>query len=309
LSADLTPGAGDSLSYYGGAGDDKITGLAVSAGKVFVSGQAGTDLPGQDPVGKKDGFVAQIDVGTGTVGWSRRFSGKSGYATPTALAVDATGSSVLDRLGLPKGPVDTTPSQQITAVSSLRAGDEFEVRSGLGGVNKKVTIETGDTLETLSTKINRALDFQASIKITTGADGTRKLTIAPLNARSTLQLIAGPAGKNALAALGLQEGVIRTATADKNGVLVPGDGLGQIYGLKFDGDMSLNSATSISHVAAELTTAMGVIRQAYKDLQTAATPASVLAQQKAVATGSVPAYLTNQIANYQAALDRLTGGG
>ncbi len=309
LSADLTPGAGDSLSYYGGAGDDKITGLAVSAGKVFVSGQAGTDLPGQDPVGKKDGFVAQIDVGTGTVGWSRRFSGKSGYATPTALAVDATGSSVLDRLGLPKGPVDTTPSQQITAVSSLRAGDEFEVRSGLGGVNKKVTIETGDTLETLSTKINRALDFQASIKITTGADGTRKLTIAPLNARSTLQLTAGPAGKNALAALGLQEGVIRTATADKNGVLVPGDGLGQIYGLKFDGDMSLNSATSISHVAAELTTAMGVIRQAYKDLQTAATPASVLAQQKAVATGSVPAYLTNQIANYQAALDRLTGGG
>ena len=28
-----------------------------------------------------------------------------------------------------------------------------------------------------------------------------------------------------------------------------------------------------------------------------------------VATGAVPAYLTNQIANYQAALDRLNGGG
>ena len=29
----------------------------------------------------------------------------------------------------------------------------------------------------------------------------------------------------------------------------------------------------------------------------------------AQATGKVPAYLTNQIANYQAALDRLGGGG
>lgn len=309
LSANLSVSGSDRLTYYGGSGDDKITGLAVSGGKVFVSGQAGTDLPGQDPVGKKDGFVAQIDVTAGSVGWSRRFSSKAGYASPTTLAVDATGSSVLDRLGLPKGTVDTTPSQQITAVSSLRAGDEFEVRSGLSGVNKKITIDTGDTLETLSSKINRALDFQANIKITTGADGSRKLTITPLNLRNTLQLFAGPAGKDALTGLGLQEGVIRTTVADKSGAQLPGDGKGQIYGLKFDGDMTLNSATSISHVAAELAAAMGVIRQAYKDLQTAATPASVLAQQKAVSTGTVPAYLTAQIANYQAALDRLTGGG
>jgi hypothetical protein len=309
LSASLTPSGGDRLAYYGGSGDDKITGLAVSAGKVFVSGQAGTDLPGQDPVGKKDGFVAQIDMATGGVGWSRRFSGKAGYASPTTLAVDATGSSVLDRLGLPKGTVDTTPSQQITAVSSLRAGDEFEVRSGISGVNKKVTIEAGDTLESLSTKINRALDFQATIKITTGADGSRKLAITPANPRNTLQFFAGPAGKDALTGLGLQEGVVRTTTTDKSGVLAPADGLGQIYGLKFDGDMTLNSASSISHVAAELSAAMGVIRQAYKDLQTAATPASVLAQQKAASTGTVPAYLTAQIANYKAALDRLNGGG
>jgi hypothetical protein len=309
ISANLNPSGSDSLSYYGGAGDDKITGLAVSAGKVFVSGQAGTDLPNEDPVGKQDGFVAQINVATGAVGWSRRFTGKAGYASPTTLAVDATGSSVLDRLGLPKGTVDTTPSQQLTAVSSLRAGDVFEIRSGLSTINKKVTIETGDTLDTLATKISRALDFQATVKVVTGTDGTRKLQVTPLNARSTFEFFAGPAGKDALAGLGLQAGVVRTTTADKSGNLVPGDGKGQIYGLKFDGDMSLNTPSSISHVAAELAAAMGVIRQAYKDLQTAATPPSVLAQQKAVSTGTVPAYLTAQIANYQAALDRLTGGG
>ncbi len=44
------------------------------------------------------------------------------------------------------------------------------------------------------------------------------------------------------------------------------------------------------------------------DLKTEATPKSVLDAQKAAQTGGkVPAYLTNQIANYQAALDRLGG--
>jgi hypothetical protein len=49
-----------------------------------------------------------------------------------------------------------------------------------------------------------------------------------------------------------------------------------------------------------------VIRTIYKDLLAAATPKSA---QAAAATGKAPAYLTNQIANYQAALNRLTGGG
>jgi hypothetical protein len=311
LSADLTPAGSDSLAYYGGSGDDKITGLAVAGGKVYISGQAGTDLPGQDPVGHKDGFVAQMDVATGTVGWSRRFTGKAGYASPTTLAVDTTGASVLDRLGLPKGTVDTSPSQQITAQSSLRGGDQFEVRSSLTGVKKTVTIDNGETLETLAAKMRRALDYQANIQITT-VNGARTLSIKPLNDRDTLELFSGPTGKDALAGLGLPEGIIRTTTVDKDGKTVPADGKGQIYGLKFDGVMNLDNATNISHVAAELATAMGVIRQAYKDLQTANTPQSVLNAQKAATaanSGAVPAYLTNQIANYKAALDRLTGGG
>ncbi|HEX5378006.1 MAG TPA: hypothetical protein VFW47_05500, partial [Phenylobacterium sp.] len=308
LSADLVPAGGDSLAYYGGAGDDKISGLAVSGGKVFVSGQAGTDLPGQAPVGKKDGFVAQIDVGTGAVGWSRRFTGKAGFASPTTLAVDATGASALDRLGLPKGELDLTGSQQLTAVSSLRAGDKFELRSGLSSVKKTVTIETGDTLETLATKLRRALNFQADVKIVTGTDGLRKLQLKPHNLRDTLELFSGPPGKDALTGLGLSEGIIRATTLNKDGKPEPADGKGQIYGLKFDGELNLNDASSISHVAAELAAALGVIRQAYKDLQAAATPKSVLAAAKA-ASGPVPAYLTSQIANYQAALDRLGGGG
>ena len=307
LSANLTPSGSDRLAYYGGGGNDKITGLAVSGGKVYISGQAGTDLPNADPVGKKDGFVAQMDVSAGTVAWSQRFTGTDGYAVPTTLAVDASGASVLDRLGLPKGTIDTTPSQQIAAQSSLRAGDSFQVSSSLTGVKKTVTIDNGETLESLAAKLNRAFDYQASISVQT-VSGQRTLSIKPLNDRSTLQLFAGPAGKDALTGLGLPEGIVRSTTTTKDGKVVPADGKGQIYGLKFDGILTLDNATTISHVTAELASAMVVVRQAYKDLQTAATPQAVLNAQKAAsATGAVPAYLTNQIANYQAALQRLTG--
>jgi hypothetical protein len=56
-----------------------------------------------------------------------------------------------------------------------------------------------------------------------------------------------------------------------------------------------------------LNDALGVIRNAYKDLETAAKPKPP-ATPGAGHSGPVPAYLTTQIANYQAALNRLTGG-
>jgi hypothetical protein len=52
------------------------------------------------------------------------------------------------------------------------------------------------------------------------------------------------------------------------------------------------------------------VRKAYKDLVTQATPQSqqaAAAAAAAAATGEVPAYLKNQLANYQAALSRLGG--
>jgi hypothetical protein len=312
VSSDLNPSVGDSLAYYGSSGNDTVSGLAVAGGQVYISGQAGGDLPGLTSSGTKKSFVAQIDVGTGTVGWSREFTGKDGYAVPTALAVDAGGASALDRFGLPTGLLGGDTSQQLSAVTSVRAGDQFQVRNGDNGAKTTVTIDLGETLDTLSTKITRALGFQASVKVSTTLGGTRALTIKPINDRDTLELFGGPKGKDALSLLGLPEGVIRNTTVDKNGAVVPSDGKGQIYGLALDDGLNLDTASAMSHVAAQLATAMGVIRQAYKDLQAAATPDSVKAAQKAAtaaASGTVPAYLTAQIANYQAGLNKLLGNG
>ncbi len=99
---------------------------------MWIAGSAGTDLPGQPAVGTKDGYLANLNVATGSIDWSQRFTGKDNIAAPTSIAVDPTGASVLDRLGLPSGTLDLSDSQQLTAQSSLRPGDQFTVRPGDG---------------------------------------------------------------------------------------------------------------------------------------------------------------------------------
>jgi hypothetical protein len=305
LSADLTPNAGDSLAYYGGTGDDQATSLAVSNGQVYLGGSAGTDLPGQPAVGTKDGFLTQLDVGAGAVTWSRRFSGTGGYATPSAIAVDPAGSSVLDRLGLPTGTLDLSDSKQLTAISSLRAGDQFTIQGGNSAAGK-VTIDANDTLDTLAQKIRRASGFQANVT-TTLLNGVRQLSIAPVNSHTILTIAAGKTDQDALATLGIPAGVLRTTTTNSAGKIVPADGKGNYYGLNMDPTINLSTATDVAHARAELQTAMGVIRTAYKDLVAAATPKSAQTAAAAASSGKVPAYLTAQIANYQAGLDRLMG--
>ena len=307
LNKTVTAAATDKLTYYGGSGDDQVTGMTVSGGKVFLTGQAGTDLPGLPAAGTKDAFIVQMDPKTGAVGWSRRYSGKDGYVTPNAIAVDATGASVLDKLGLPSGVLGAAGSKQIAASSSLRPGDSFQVKAGLFGTKATITIDKGETLDTLAAKLNHACIGQATVSVVT-SDSGKTLSIKPANNFNTLELFAGPTGKDALAGLGIPDGVVRATNITSSGQVVPADGKGQIYGLKLDPHINLDTPAAIAHTAAELASAMTVIRQAYKDLLAAATPAAVTAAQNATAT-PVPAYLTAQIANYQQALQRLTGGG
>ena len=102
--------------------------------------------------------------------------------------------------------------------------------------------------------------------------------------------------------------VIRQTTVNDAGKTVPADGKAMLYGLGLASDLNLSNTAQINHVLAELAAAMGVVRTAYKDLVAGAQPKGVQTASAAT-SGEVPAYLTNQIANYQAALDRLGGGG
>ena len=310
LNASLNRSGQERLTYYGGEGEDTITGVSIKDDRVFVTGTSKAALPSLDKIGTVDGFVAEIDPVTGDTPWARRFSGKDGYIAPSAIAVDTAGASVLDRLGLPTGALNVADSTRLDAVSSIRTGDQLKVRARLNGPTTTITVQEGDTLTTLADRMKRAFGGQADVRVMT-VDGGRRLQVKPLTQRNVIELVAGPDGKDALKALGLTEGVLRSTSIGKSGVITPGDGGYPIYGLKMNPKINLDDPEQINHAAAEIAGAINVIRSTYRALKDAATPAAVKAAQEAKLSGkeAVPAYMQKQIANYQEALAKLTGSG
>ncbi len=305
ISTDLTSTAGDSLSYFGGAEDDTVTTMDVAGGQVWVAGKAGLHLPGVTDIGANDGYMAQIDLGTGSTVAAQRITGKDGYTTPTSISVDATGASALDKLGLPKGTLTYTDSQKIVSATSARAGDQFQIRTSAGGALSTITLEANDTLDTLKTKVARAAGYKAKVEVV--SDGTvKRLKISPATDTSSVEVLPGKGSKDLLAAIGLEQGVVRN-TVFKDGKSQSADGKGNVYGLSLTTDLDVSTTEARKATLAALSKALGSIRSAYRDLESAAKPKAPAS--KGGAGGPAPAYLTNQVANYQAALDRLTGGG
>ncbi len=308
ISLDLTSTSGDTLAYYGGTGDDTVTGMAVSNGQVWLVGSAGKDLAGQATVGTKDGYVAQIDMATGDATWEQRLTGKDGYATPTSIAVDASGSSALDIFGLPRGTMNYTQSDKIVSATSARPGDTFQIRTRERGPLTTITIGADDTLDTLADKIRRASGYAAKVSIS--SDGNmRKLKITPAYNTSTVEVLPGKGDSNVLSALGLASGIVRNTKTD-DGRTVSADGKGPVYGLKLPTELSLVDETARATTADLLKSATAAIRNAYREMADIANgvKADGSSTTSGKTGGTAPAYLTNQIANYQAALDRLTGG-
>ncbi len=304
VSADLTDSSQDNLAYFGGTGDDTVTAMTVAGGKVWVAGRASEDQPGAEKISKKDGYLAAIDVGAGDVD-VQRLTGKDGIATATSIAVDTSGASALDKLGLPKGTLLYADSQKIVSATSARAGDTFQVRTSEGGRLGTITIEANDTLETLAVRIKRIAGMKAKVEVV--SDGEfRRLKISPAQTGASVEILPGKGGADALESLGLAAGVMRNTKIDDKGKSVSADGGGPVFGIGLPTDINLSTADNIKNALAVLAKSMTKIRDAYRTLETAAKPESTI---KPGANGPVPAYLSNQISNYQAALDRLTGGG
>jgi hypothetical protein len=304
LSTDLTPGA---VAYYGGTGDTKVTGMTVSNGDVYLTGSVTGDLPGETAIGKKDGFVAGLNVATGSVDYAQRFTGLDGQVAPTSIAVASTGASILDQLGLPQGVVDGPVSTLITSSTGVKAGDSFKIAvNGMTPIT--ITVKADDTMASLATRISKATGFTVNASASPIIGGGTGLRIEPASAASVITLSDGPSDSDALAGLGLKPGVVAETTT-KNGVtsIKAGGGV-PIYGLGLPATLDFSSASNIKTAQVQLAGAVSVVEHAYQNLKNAATPANVLALQKAQASGSVPKYISSEIANYQAALTRLTAG-
>ncbi|HTX50612.1 MAG TPA: hypothetical protein VME40_14595 [Caulobacteraceae bacterium] len=307
LSTGLAPSASDSIAYYGGSGDTTASAMTVSDGDVWLTGSVTGSLPGEAPIGAQDGFVAALNPATGSVDYQTRFTAQDGQADPTSIAVAGNGASVLDQLGLPQGNVDGPVSNLITSTTSIKAGDSFQISTN-GAPPVTVTIQSTDTFASLATEIVQATGGTTDVSAAPGPGGSTALEIQPATLGDTVKLIDGPTGSDALTELGLTPGLV-TDTTDKKGVTTLSASGMPIYGLGLPATLDLSSAADIKAATVALAGAMSVVQQAYQNMSNAATPAAVLAEQKAGGAGaSVPAYLTAQIASYQAALARLTAG-
>ncbi len=312
LGSDLQPAASDRLTYVGASTDLSASAVTTAGGQVYITGQiTTTPVAGTGQTSAFDGYAAAIDPTTGQVGWSQRYAGLDHEAAPSSIAVGATGASVLDDLGLPNGAVDYGASQQLVANTSLRPGDEFFVKSGVNGVATAVKIDAADTYQTLAQKIARASGFNAKVTVVPSTTGDT-LNIAPNSATQQIQIIAGPSTGDVLKTLGLQEGVIMQ-NADKMSVLapvrpppgsiLPTSSIKNGYSLNLPSYLDLTTTSGRAHAQTVLSIALSKVQGIYQDMVTP--PPS----KASTASGTVPQYLLNQVANYRAALQRLTGSG
>lgn len=302
LSSDLVVSGDDRLTYYGGEGDDTAADVKVLDGKVWLTGVS------DRPIGAKQddptrGYLARLDVQTGQVEWAQIWTAAEGQAKPSALTVSSGGASVLDRLGLPQGEIGQSDSKALVDATALRVGDRFYVQSPATGRQTAVTIEARDTLQSLARKIELASGRQLKVTLQTDRDyvtgmdgdtrvtsgGVQRLSITNADGRAGAVLIPGEAGRDALAGLGLTPGFIGKTADDKK----------KTFGVNLSPLLNLSTPEAVAKAKDQVQLAIKAMRDAYRALSPEASKPAV--------TGKAPAYLQAQLANYQAALARLTG--
>lgn len=301
ISDDLSASGNDRLTYYGGAGDDSAADVKIVDGKVWLTGISDRTI-GAKPEDPTSGYLARLDPMTGAVEWSQTWTGADRQAAPMTIAVASGGASVLDKLGLPQGEIPQTDSKNLVDATSLRTGDRFYVTSGTTGRSVAVTIDAKETLQTLARKIETASGRTLKVTIKTDKDhvtgldgdtkitagGVQRLSITFADGREGAVLRAGEAGRDALAGLGLTPGYIGPSSGDL-----------KTFGLDLPKTLSLKDAEAAKAAASTIQLAVKALRDAYKALDPD--------NSKPKVTGAVPPYLKAQLANYQAALARLTG--
>lgn len=302
LSTDLAAAGTDRLSWHGTAGEDTAADVKVHDGKVWITGIANRPESAGDTDPTR-AYLTRLDPLTGTVEYTRNWSGDGGQAKPLTLAVAAGGASVLDRLGLPQGEIDQSDSKLLTAATSLRVGDRFFVSPADGGRVRPVTIDAKDTLATLARKITVASGGQLKVNVaseggavtgrdgetTTTTGGLQRLSITARAGGAGAVLTSGETGRDALLGLGLSPGFIGPVAAGSSP---------RTFGLNLPAGLTLHDPDAVKAAGERIQGALKVIRDAYRALAP---------QDRTASSGPAPAYLTSQLANYRAALARLGG--
>lgn len=288
-----------STTYIGSADDDQVDSVAFMNGNLYVGGRTAGALDGAR-TGALDGFVARLDTASGAVADINQFGRSAHRAEPVRVAAASGGAgTALGALGLHRGQINTGNSVTLTAQTTLRAGDEFSIRLG-DGKTRKITIAADDTLATLADKIRKITGSKAAIT-TPKLSGQSMLQITAKEGYP-VELVAGAEGKDALAKLGLTPGKLIAVAAP--GPDDPKVRPGGNYGLQLTTALNLNSATDAKAALKTITEAISMTQTAYRSLYWDSSKAALV---DGTISGGGSAYQQAQLANYQAALDRLVG--
>lgn len=296
----------DWMQRLGGEGYQAVTGIEFNGDQVIIAGtgeaEFGTGTSDKD----QSAYLTTLAQADGTQGWTQSISGRGGVASATDVLITTDHSATLDAFGLPDGDMVVADTASLTDRLALRAGDNFHL-SVDGGRDKKITIEQGDNLRSLSFKINAALVLDGNADVRRSSDG-QSLKITPAEGVQ-IELKAGDEGRDALGPLGLTIGTLMEKP-------VPGqdtqNDAPEIVTMGLTENVSFDDEESIQNVVDMLDGALRALRTSYRW----AVDDPTLLQLKnggsgpgTNADGAPPAYLSAQIANLQAGLQRLTAGG
>lgn len=297
----------DYTTFLGTAEDNVANGVEVTGGVAYLAGKTSGALPGSTQNGDRNAFAAGFDAATGALQFTQQISGRGGLSEAKGLIVDPGGDSVLDRFGFPSGKVTYADSRVITSRSSVREGDHFFV-SVDGGRKRKITIDANDTMRSLTFKLNAALVLDANADVRRSGAGDQ-LRITPKEG-VTVTLSKGGEGQDALSGLGLPEGSIRgKASLLDRDTDSTSDGP-SVFALELPAALDISSREAAITTSEALAAAQSKVQRAWRDLTMDPALRELLnGPQAGNRGGTVPAYLSAQLANYSAGLQRLQGGG
>ncbi|TFI59628.1 hypothetical protein E2493_03930 [Sphingomonas parva] len=297
IDAGLT---GASISYVATGALDEIDSITFMGGDIYAGGRTTGSLDGQARRGPTDGFVARIDSASGAIETVRQF----GYATlrtePVRVSAATGGAGIVGALGFHRGTLNPVSSATLVASTGLRAGDEFSFKVD-GGTEKKITILATDTLVTLSDRIRKLAG--TNVTVTNPISGDGKLLRIEAKAGHSIGLIAGPEGKDALARLGIEPGLLAASVIpdEKAPKVKPGGN----FSLLLSDALKLTSSTDAGHALTRIKSAISMTQSAFRSLYWSDAKAAMV-DGATSGSGGTP-YQQKQLAMYQDALARLSG--
>jgi hypothetical protein len=281
----------DHVSYVGTSAADQGGAVTVGPdGTVYLAGTTTGTFAGntRNVAAVNNTFVSALGS-NGTIQWTRQYGGADGQSTGQGVAIDPTGSSVLDALGLPRGTINLPQSVDLTQQTTLRAGDSFQIQiQGTTTRTATIAIDQGETLNSLTNKINIELQNAGSASTNYGAGEGLKIAVNP---GFSATLIAGPANSDALARLGIAAGTLSnasTSTTTTTSSTAP-----QVYGLGLATNMDISTTTSAGAARAQLLSVLSSIQTAYQKSNAPPVTPSTLPQSTGTASASTQAQLSN----------------